>query len=79
MRVIIRNPQKIFYEGFAKEAILQGEDGEFSIWDFHQSLISSLRKSSIILRFGKELKPEAIEINGGLATFDRNELMVLCL
>jgi F0F1-type ATP synthase epsilon subunit len=79
MRVIIRNPEKIYFEGFAKEAILPGEDGEFSVWDFHQSLISTLRKGNVILNQGKDIPAKIIGVNSGVVTLDRNELMILCL
>ena len=77
--MIIRNPEKIFYEGFAKEAVLPGEDGEFSIWDFHQALIASLKKGNVVLNFGKSIDSQTIAIGPGVVTLDRNELMVLCL
>ncbi len=79
MRVIIRNPERVFFEGFAREAILPGEDGEFTIWDFHQALIATLRKGNVILNSGEQVPPEIFEINQGLVTLERNELMILCL
>ena len=79
MRVIIANPERIFFEGFAKRAILPGEDGEFSIWDFNQALIATLKKGNVVLDSGKELKSETIGINSGVVSFERNELMILCL
>jgi len=79
MRVIIRNPERILFEGFTRQAILPGEDGEFSVWDFHQTLIAALKKGMVILHSGKTIAPERIEIGSGIATLDRNELMILCL
>ena len=79
MRVFIRNPERVFFEGFASEAILPGEEGELSIWDFHQALITSLTKGIIVLNLGKDMPAEKIKINSGVATLDRNELMILSL
>ena len=79
MRVIIRNPEMVFFEGFARRAILPWEDGEFSIWDFNQTLIATLEKGNVVLNLGKGVPSETIKINPGVAAFDRNELMILCL
>jgi F0F1-type ATP synthase epsilon subunit len=35
------------YEGEAAEVILPGEDGEFSVWNFHQQCLYSLRRGII--------------------------------
>ncbi|MFH1678145.1 MAG: hypothetical protein ABH914_00790 [Candidatus Omnitrophota bacterium] len=79
MHVIIRNPVRLIFEGFAKEAILPGEDGELSVWDFHHALITTLAKGYITLKSGKNLPAKEVEINSGVATLERNELMILCL
>jgi len=77
MKVVVRAFNEVYYDGFAKEAILPGDDGELSIWDFHQMLITRLRKGSILLIL-ENLKAKKINIESGIAKFHRNELIVLC-
>lgn len=79
MKITIRNPERVFFQGFAKEAILPGEDGEFSVWDFHQGLMATLKKGNVILSRGKDMPLKSIEIDPGVMTLDRNELIILCL
>ncbi len=42
MKVTIATMFERLYEDEARQAILPGEDGEFSVWDFHQPSLHSL-------------------------------------
>ena len=53
---------------------LPGEEGEFSVLDFHQPIISCLKKGVIQIDRGE---PIAIKIKEGIAAMDGNELTVL--
>ncbi len=49
MRVTIHNAIKKLVDSDAREVVLPGEDGELSVWDFHQSCLYSLRAGQIKL------------------------------
>ncbi len=42
MKVTIETMFERLYEDEAMQAILPGDDGEFSVWDFHQPSLHSL-------------------------------------
>lgn len=44
MKVVIHTMFEKLYEDEAREVVLPGEDGEFSVWDFHQYCLYSLRR-----------------------------------
>ena len=79
MHVVIRNVESVFFDGFAREVVLPGEDGEFSIWDFHQTLIASLREGDVFLSLGKDMPQKIVHISPGVAKFERSELGIMCL
>jgi len=79
MHAIIRNVQSVLFDGFVKEVVLPGEDGEFSIWDFHQTLLARLREGDIILGLGKDMPKKIVHINSGVVKFERSELAIMCL
>jgi len=54
--------------------VLPGEEGEFSVLDFHQSIISCLRQGVIKI---DAQKPVDIKIKEGIAGMNGNELTVL--
>lgn len=54
--------------------VLPGEEGEFSILDFHQPIISCLKKGVIQVDTGKAIR---IKIRGGIAAMNGDELTVL--
>jgi F0F1-type ATP synthase epsilon subunit len=86
MRVSVFESKKVIYEGNAKEVVLPGKDGEFSVWDFHQDFLYTLGKGFIKIM---ELSPgirkikrsdvfeRKIEILHGLAKMKKNELVIL--
>ena len=53
MKVTVLTIVEKLYEGEACEVILPGDDGEFSVWDFHQTCLYVLRQGNmtIIPRF----------------------------
>jgi len=76
MRVSVLNQKQVIYAGNVKEAVLPGEDGEFSVLDFHQPFLYRLRSGFINL---KEAKAEnRIRIKDGVARMLGNEL-VICI
>jgi F0F1-type ATP synthase epsilon subunit len=87
MRITILNPTKVVYEGNAKEVVLPGEDGEFSILDFHQTFLYRLRKGCIRVitslwekggdTKGAALKERRIQIRKGVARMVKNEIVIV--
>jgi len=74
MRISILTPQKILYEGNAKEVMLPSQDEEIAVMDFHQTAFFALGKGDI------RIKDEAltrIPVTLGLARVFGNELLVL--
>ena len=78
MHVIIRDFEHVMFDGFLKEIILPGEDGEISLWDFHQTIITRIKKGMIFLGSIHNPKTRVIKINSGIVKFHLNELIVLC-
>ncbi len=77
MRAVIRDYQKNFFSGLLKKVILPGEDGELAIWDFHQTIVTRLKKGEIVMQLD-DLSWRTMEIRTGIAKFHHNELVVLC-
>ena len=67
----IKTAEPVFRE-MASSVILPGEEGEFSILDFHQPLISCLKDGMIKI---DEKSP--IHIKKGIARMEGNELSIL--
>lgn len=78
MRVKIITPQKNIFDDTAEEAILPGEDGEFSVMDFHQPCLYALRPGRIKINRSSP-KPEAksFVIKGGVAKVEENALKIM--
>lgn len=70
--VIVVNPKQVLFQGQAERVFLRGDEGEFEVLDYHAPIISLLRKGRIIIDGKKYLA-----INGGIARFDQNNLVVL--
>lgn len=78
MLVKILSPQRLLFEGEAKEIVLPGEDGEFSVLDFHQACMYSLRKGQIKLIFQDKYTPKQRHyIKSGVALVEWGKLSVL--
>ena len=67
----IKTAQPVFRE-MASSVILPGEEGEFSILDFHQAFICCLKDGMIKI---DEKSP--VHIKKGIARMERNELSIL--
>ncbi len=78
MKVRIIAPQKILFEGEAKEIVLPGSDGELSVMNFHQACLCSLRKGQIKAIFGgKNVPLKRFYIKGGIAKIEWGALDVV--
>ncbi len=47
MKVRILAAQRLLFEGEAKEVVMPGADGEFSVRDLHQACVYALRQGQI--------------------------------
>jgi F0F1-type ATP synthase epsilon subunit len=77
MKIRILTSQEKLLEGEAKEVILPGEDGEFSIWDFHEPCLCRLRAGKIIVKMRKEKEEKEFPIKRGLAKAEFGGLVVM--
>jgi F0F1-type ATP synthase epsilon subunit len=78
MKVKIHTAGRKILEAEAREIILPGGDGEFSILDFHQPCVYSLRTGKIkIKRRDEGRTEEKVAIKRGVAKVVGNELVVL--
>ena len=67
----IETTTPIFHD-LTSSVILPGEEGELSILDFHQSIVSCLKEGAIRI---KNIPP--IAIKGGIAKMEGDELTIL--
>jgi F-type H+-transporting ATPase subunit epsilon len=78
MKVTIVAAQRLLYEGEAREVILPGEDGEFSVLDFHQACMYALRQGQIKTLSGDARAPKGrFFIKSGVALVEWGQLNVL--
>ena len=49
VKVEILTPRKILFSGEAAQVILPAEDGEMSVWDFHEPCICRLKRGRVRL------------------------------
>ena len=66
----IKTAESIFDET-ASTAVLPGEEGELSILDFHQSIVSSLRDGIV------KIDKSSIPIKNGIALMQGDNLLLL--
>lgn len=71
MKVEILTPRKVLFSGEAAEVILPAEDGEMSVWDFHEPCMCRLKSGKVRLN-GLDLA-----IRRGMARADVQGLTVL--
>ncbi len=64
----------LIFKGLAHRVILPGREGEFSVLDFHQPILSCLKQGLITV---DTEKPICIKIKEGIAGTNGNELIVL--
>jgi F0F1-type ATP synthase epsilon subunit len=79
MKVRILTSQENLLEMEAREAILPGEDGQFSVWDFHQAFLHCLRGGAITLvgRHSSGKEATRLLISTGIARLISNELVIM--
>jgi F0F1-type ATP synthase epsilon subunit len=76
MRVKILAPKKKLFDQEAEEVILPGEDGEFSVFDFHQPCLCSLHYGQIRVKCKKEKDWKRFFIKKGIARATGMELVI---
>ena len=80
MKVTIHSPIKKIFEGEAKEVILPGEDGEFSVMDFHQPCLYRLRAGQAKVTLRRELDGELekrFSLREGLANVAHDKIIMM--
>ena len=78
MKVMVLTSKDIIYDGPAKEVILPGKDGEFSVLDFHQPFLYRLGKGRLrVIPYGEEEKVFELSLEDGLAKMSGNFLKIL--
>lgn len=78
MKVKIVSSQEILFHGEAHEVVLPGYAGEFSVMDFHQSSVHSLRRGQIKVGFkDRRIPKKRFFIHKGIAQVSISELRVL--
>lgn len=80
MKVIIHNALGKIFEDEAKEVILPGEDGEFSVMDFHQYSLYRLRAGQIKVSPRKasiEQGERRFPVKQGLANIAPDKVIVM--
>lgn len=69
----IKTTSSIFKKTVSK-VVLPGEDGQLSVWDFHQPMVVSLEKGKIEVD-----EKEHIFIEEGVAKMQSNELVLMII
>lgn len=64
----------LIFEKLVSEVILPGEEGELSILDFHQPIVSRLKQG--LIKINTEI-PKFIKIKEGIAGMNGKELVIL--
>jgi len=81
MNVRILTAQEKLFDGEAIEVVLPGDDGEFSILDFHQPCIYSLRPGQVKVRLkknkGSKGEEKKFTIKLGVAKMEIDKLVIL--
>jgi F0F1-type ATP synthase epsilon subunit len=67
----IEKGESIFAE-LVSSLILPGEEGEFSVLDFHQAMVSVLKEGTIQIN-----ESNSISIRKGIAKIQGNEILIL--
>jgi len=73
--LILANREDVF-NGLVDEAILPCSDGELSIWSFHVPSLFVLKAGKLTVK-SRQIR-EDFDIEGGLARFQGNRLVVIC-
>ena len=62
----------VISQGTAYSVVLPGEEGELSIFDFHQEMVSVLKKGVIRID-----ETPMVQIERGIVRVDQNQLIIL--
>jgi F0F1-type ATP synthase epsilon subunit len=71
MEVRVIEPKGPVWQGKAKQVVLPAEEGEISLLDFHQPLLTRLKNGYV------GIDSEQIPIEDGTALLQENELIIL--
>lgn len=74
MTLEIISPSEIVFKGEVESVNLPGTMGSFTVLKNHASLISELKKGTLLYRTGGN--ETTIEITGGIADIDNNTISV---
>jgi len=76
MKVSVQTIFEKLFDDEAREVVLPGEDGEFSVWDFHQPCLYSLERGllRIIPRKSQEFR---LEIKRGIANIKPDSVVLI--
>jgi F0F1-type ATP synthase epsilon subunit len=77
MKVKILTPKENIFNQEAEQAILPGEDGEFSVFDFHQPCLCSLHRGQIRIKCKNKKEYVRFFIKRGLARATGMELIII--
>ena len=80
MKVTIHNAVTKLIETDAREVVLPGDDGELSVWDFHQSCLYSLRAGQVKITLTAPSNDETVKrfpLKKGLAIIESDKVSVL--
>lgn len=78
MKVTVLSARKKFFLGESREVVLPGEEGELSVWDFHQPCIVRLKAGQVKIRIGEGHEQyQKIPIRCGVLRVDLAGLSVL--
>ena len=62
----------VVFREMASSVVLPGEEGEFSVLDFHQPIVSCLKEGVV-----KIDEKQSVAIKRGIARMEGNELVIL--
>ncbi|MCX5712262.1 MAG: hypothetical protein NTY47_04210 [Candidatus Omnitrophica bacterium] len=77
MKIKVLTAKEKIFEEQASEVVLPGEDGEFSVQDFHQPCIYRLRQGRLRIVLGKDKKDEFLAIKKGVAHIGPLSMVVI--
>ena len=80
MKITINNANRKVFEAEAREVVLPGEDGEFSVMDFHQYSLYRLRAGQVKVTLRRALDNEAekrFPIRQGLANIAPDKVVLM--
>lgn len=61
-----------FFKEMVSTVVLPGEEGQLSVWDFHQAMLTCLKEGEVVID-----NSHSISIKQGVAKMDLNRLVLL--